>query len=146
MSKCSTKISCNLSFFLSFFFLSFSVSCLSFSCLLCMTLLRTPYTSMEGAKVSECDKAVMYVPAKASKGQCRDRRCHILTSLSVSATSWTLLLSPFLSHSISLPSFSVLSVSPHFLCYILTVTLLNFSALYHYRSRLILLLFLRMPV
>lgn len=67
----------------------------------------------------------MYVPAKASEGQHRDRRCHILTSLSVSATSWTLLLSPFLSHSISLPPFSVLCVSPPFLCYVSTVALLS---------------------
>lgn len=48
---------------------------------------------------------------KPSKGQCRDRRCHVLTSLSVSATSWTLLLSPFLSHFIFLPSSSALCFS-----------------------------------
>lgn len=69
----------------------------------------------------------MYVPAKTSEGQCRDRRCHTLTSLSVSATSWTLLLSPFLSHSIVLPSpvFFLSSASLSFLCYVSTVTLLG---------------------
>lgn len=53
----------------------------------------------------------MYVLVRASKGQHWDRRCHILTSLSVSATSWTLHLYPFLSHSISVPSYTVLCPS-----------------------------------
>lgn len=87
--------------------------------------LSSPYISWwrERERVNECDSAVMYVPAKASEGQCRDRRCHIVTSLSVSATSWTLLLSPFVSHSISPPSFPVQCISLPFLCYVSTVTL-----------------------
>lgn len=82
------------------------------------------YLLMEGGRVNECDRAVMYVAAKASEGQCRDRRCHILTSLSVSATSWTFPLSHFLSHCISLLSFLSCASLP-LLCCVSIVTVLS---------------------
>lgn len=120
-------LACCLSFRLSFLLISCSYSSVVFLslCILSPTEYdsapHSTYLLMERGRVNECDRAVMYVPAKASEGQCRDRRCHILTSLSVSATSWTFLLSHFLSHSISILSF-LSGASLPLLCCVSTIT------------------------
>lgn len=108
------------------------------------------YLLMGRGRVNKCDRAVMYVPAKAREGQRRDRRCHILTFLSVSATSWTFLLSHFLSHRISILSFLPCASLP-IMCCVCTVTLLSsfplhisliipllFVKLHHYKTHILL--------